>query len=212
MSRANGGPAIEIDNVEQVSTSPASSPGGQAAVLTYGVTRTPADGTAKHYRAEARVETSQFGNGGWMMSCIEVASPVDQFSHDLPTMLAMVNSLRENPEVCAQILRSNANAMQQAQQQQFEQGQQAHRDQMASYDAHNKAWAAGEVDKSRSNADFIETIRGERAVLDTTTGEKGYADLMDAGKVVDELNTHDPGRYQELPLRDELYPVAGQRN
>ena len=152
------------------------------------------------------METAQIGNGGWMMTVTEASAPADSFERDIPTMLAMINSRRENQAVCAQIIHANGVAIADNQKRQFDQGQQAHRDLMASFDAHNKAWAAGEVDKSRQNADVVEVIRGERTVLDTTTGEKGSADLGNVNGIVDQLNANEPGRYQQIPLRDELYP------
>jgi hypothetical protein len=29
-------------------------------------------------------------------------------------------------------------------------------------------------------------------------------------KIVDDLNEHDPGRYRQIPLRDEADPLPGQ--
>ena len=57
-------------------------------------------------------------------------------------------------------------------------------------------------------ADFDETIVGSRDVLDTATGEKTSVDLGNVNAIVDRLNQNDPGRYQQIPLRDELYPLS----
>jgi hypothetical protein len=63
----------------------------------------------------------------------------------------------------------------------------------------------------RSNANFDEMIRGYRTVEDTATGDKTSVDLGDVHQVVQNLNYSDPGRYKEIPLRDELYPLPGQQ-
>jgi hypothetical protein len=91
---------------------------------------------------------------------------------------------------------------------QFEAGQARHRQQMASYDAHNRAWAANQNLQARGNDNFIETIRGTRDVMDTQTGRRQTVDLWDAGRVAQQLNeaTNDPGRFREIPLRDDMNP------
>ena len=204
-----GQPKVSIDHIQQVQALQPNMQGGRAAVVTYNVTQTDSQGQQKHFRATSQVECSLIGSvGAWMVSVSEAAAPTETFDHDWPLMLAMMRSNSENSQVCQQIISSNAKALSDAQQSQFDAGQKAHRDQMAGFDAQNKAWAQNEVQKDRNNADFIEVIRGERAIVDTTTGGKGYADLSDAGKVAEDLNARDPGRYRELPLRDELYSVA----
>ena len=49
-------------------------------------------------------------------------------------------------------------------------------------------------------------IRGYRTVEDTRTGDRTSVDLGNVRDIVDELNQGDPGRYKEIPLRDEFYP------
>ena len=46
-------------------------------------------------------------------------------------------------------------------------------------------------------------IRGQRTVMDTTTGEKQSVDLGNVDGIVNKLNVFQPGRYQQIPLRDE---------
>jgi hypothetical protein len=50
-------------------------------------------------------------------------------------------------------------------------------------------------------------IRGYRTVEDTQTGVKGSVDLGNVDKIVDDLNEREPGRYRQIPLRDEADPV-----
>lgn len=79
----------------------------------------------------------------------------------------------------------------------------------------SQAWRDAEVNdaiKHRSITDFDETIRGIRTVEDTQTGEKTSVNLGDVHQIVDNLNEHDPGRYKEIPLRDEMFPLPGHEN
>ena len=55
--------------------------------------------------------------------------------------------------------------------------------------------------------DFDEVIRGVRTVEDTQTGYRTSVDLGNVNQIVDKLNKHDPGRYIQIPLRDELAPL-----
>jgi hypothetical protein len=81
---------------------------------------------------------------------------------------------------------------------------------MQGFDQHNRQWAADEQQKSRQNADFVETIRGTRTVYDTVIGQSGTADLNYATGVVNSLNaaSNDPNRFVQIPLRDEMYPAT----
>jgi hypothetical protein len=74
---------------------------------------------------------------------------------------------------------------------------------MASFDAYNKSWADRQKSQDRGHADFIETIRGTRTIEDTRTGQRGDADLGWSKETVDTLNEGDPGRFREIPLRDQ---------
>jgi hypothetical protein len=44
-------------------------------------------------------------------------------------------------------------------------------------------------------------------IADTQTGVKGSVDLGNVDKIVDDLNQREPGRYRQIPLRDEADPV-----
>jgi hypothetical protein len=73
-------------------------------------------------------------------------------------------------------------------------------------DRYNEAWRRGENIQDRSFADFDEVIRGYRTVEDTRTGDRTSVDLGNVHDIVEKLNERDPGRYKEIPLRDEMYP------
>jgi len=53
---------------------------------------------------------------------------------------------------------------------------------------------------------------GLRTVQDTRTGEQTQVYLPDVHNIVDAMNAQDPGRYKEIPLRDESHPLAGHEN
>ena len=57
--------------------------------------------------------------------------------------------------------------------------------------------------QSRAAADFDETIRGYRTVEDTRTGQRFSVDLGRVHDFVERRNARDPGRFREIPLRDE---------
>jgi hypothetical protein len=54
-------------------------------------------------------------------------------------------------------------------------------------------------------------IRGVRTVEDTQTGYRTSVDLGNVDQIVDKLNEHDPGRYIQIPLRDEWAPLPEQQ-
>jgi hypothetical protein len=63
-----------------------------------------------------------------------------------------------------------------------------------------------QLESDRSFADVDEGIRGYRKVYDTQTGEESDVNLGDVNGVVNSLNEADPGRYVQVPLRDEVQP------
>ncbi len=206
VSQANRGPAIKIDKLTEMQKVKPNLPNGTAALLTYGVTRITAN-EQKHYRALAQVETDPVGEGAWMFYSVELAAPDKTFDTDVPVMLAMAGSLKGNDAVIEQKTRDAINE----QNRRFAIMQQAHRDQMDSYDRQNKAWERRQTQQARTNADFDEVIRGYRTVENTSTGERTSVNLGNVDKIVDTLNQYDPGRYKQIPLRDEMYPLTPER-
>lgn len=200
-SQRAGGPAVRLDKiVDQQKVTPIS-PNANAALLTYDVTRVTR-GTAKPFRAVAQIETIPVGPGTWMLYAIEGDAPRETFDRDLPVMLAMVKSLKTNDAAIAERTRQEIDA----QNRNFAALQQAHREQVEAFDRYNEAWRRRENIQDRSFADFDEVIRGYRTVEDTRTGEHASVDLGNVRDIVERLNERDPGRYKEIPLRDEMYP------
>ena len=90
--------------------------------------------------------------------------------------------------------------------------QQAHATQQAAFDDYFKSIQRNSLIRDRSATDFDEVIRGVRTVQDTRTGERTSVDLGNVNEIVDKLNEHDPGRYVQIPLRDELFPLPQEPN
>jgi hypothetical protein len=202
MQERSGGPAVRIDNVKTIKEMQPLSPNGKNSVLTYGVTHFE-NGRQQHYQALANVALAPLSNEAFMFWTIEVSAPDATAEQDRPVMMAMVNSWKVNNEA----LQRNTNQARADSKAAFEAGQAAHRDRVAAFDN----YLAGQNDKSvrqaRSVDDFVETIRGTRDVQDTSTGRMAPADLGSVDHIVDTLNRNDPGRYIQVPLRDQADPL-----
>jgi hypothetical protein len=220
MTARKGGSPFQIDKPALLEEMRPNLAGGKAARVSYGITEKGTDGRVKHYRAEAYLETSQVVQGAWMMMGVILRAPDATFERDLPTMRAMALSLKENAEVIGQKSQEALNAQnqwfqaqQQAHRQQvegFERQQQAHREVTKAQDRQNKNWEKNQNATSRSHDDFDEVLRGYRTVEDTRSGVKTSVDLGNVDVVVDKLNEADPGRYRQIPLRDEMDPLPAR--
>jgi hypothetical protein len=162
------------------------------------------------------------------------AAPDATFDHDLPIMMAIVQSEKVNQDRAMQVgLQQNQQAYQAGQQMlaaqqsqfqamnnmykqnaqtQFDIHEQQQAQTQAGYDAHNQQFRDDQLQRSRNAADFNESIIGTRTIYDTVTGQSGYANLTDVNGVVDSLNQAalDPNRFVQIPLRDQLYPLPGK--
>jgi hypothetical protein len=216
MSVKQGGPARTVDHLTKV----VDQNNGQMQVLRYGVTETAPGGVSKHYLAMAWVGVSPVPPGMFMMTFTQVRAPDGTFERDKPVMFQMLNSLKSNDGA---IQRKSSRELA-AQKQNFEAQQARMRTQQAANDAQHKqywehqkamdeshkAFADRQRDQDRQNDNFDEYIRGVRTVEDTQSGVKTSVDLGNVDKVVDALNEGDPGRYKQIPLRDEAHPLPGQ--
>ena len=118
-------------------------------------------------------------------------------------MLAIATSLKTDPEA---VQRATSRAID-AQNQNFQAMQRAHATQQAAFDDYLKSVQRNSLIRERSAIDFDEVIRGYRTVEDTRTGYRSSVDLGNVDQIVDRLNEHDPGRYIQIPLRDEMAPL-----
>jgi hypothetical protein len=202
ITQARGGPAVSVDSVQVVQQLPPNLPNGNAALVSYCVTSVTA-GRQERSKALARIEVGPISNDSFMLYAAGVAAPEPTFAQDLPVMLAICNSLKEN----SALIRQKTAAAIDAQNRNFAALQQSHREQTQAFDSYLASVQRSSTVRSRSVDDFAEVIRGYRTVEDTTTGTRTSVDLGHVDRVVDDLNRHDPGRYRQIPLRDEMDPL-----
>jgi hypothetical protein len=205
MNQNNGRPTLTLDHVTELRPAKSLSPRGRAVFANYGVTLS-ANGQQIHRLALAQLEVNPITNDSFKFGLLSLAAPDATYKQDLPTMIAIANSLQENAAVFAQQTRTTIDGMNQR----FAAQQAAQRKVEAANDEHNQDVAQNQLITQRSNDNEDEIIRGVRTVQDTQTGEKTSVDLGNVDQVVDNLNATDPGRYKEIPLRDEVDPLPGQ--
>jgi hypothetical protein len=188
MSVAGGGPQMTFDNFVQRANAPSSMPQGSAAIVTFGVTETTRRGGPQHYLSLARIETAPSTRGSWMMQMTESRAPDATFERDLPTMKAMVSSLRINAAASRQA--TSRRVAQIKQKNQLADERRA--DILRTSDGYQK-----------NNDDAVEVLRGTTTIEDTNTGERAGVNLDDSSAIVDGLNKGDPNRYRQIRLRDQ---------
>ncbi len=203
-----GGPTVTLDNLATQQKLPASpqAPNAQAAILTYGATLSQG-GRQSHLLATTQVILTPMSNETFLLWMTEVAAPDASFQQQLPAMVAMVNSWKTNGAA----MQANTDKWIADSNARFQAGQAAHKDLVNTYDRYNQAQADNAVTRARGVDDFVETIRGERTVQDTRTGTNTSVDLGNVDNVVNNLNQGDPGRYIQVPLRDQADPLPGGR-
>jgi hypothetical protein len=199
-SQMANGPALSLDQIIDSHPAPANLPNGQAALVQYLIIK----GDQK-FHCIAQIETYPLGPQGWGVFFSELAAPAATFDHDAPTMWAIARSFKTNDAVIAQKTQQQI----QANNQRFAAFEQSMKEKQDSFDSYMQSVKNRELVNSRTNADFDEVIRGYRTVEDTSTGEHTSVDLGKVDDVVNKLNEADPGRYKQIPLRDEEYPVPG---
>ncbi len=215
-SARSGGPALSLDSLKVQEERPSTAPGGRAAVLLWGAVEQASDGTRRHVKGMTLFDMAPTTSSSFLVMVTQARGPDALYDRDLPVMLAMTRSLRTNDQQIAQQSQRAVSARQEW----FKNQQAAHRQQVAGYDAHNRAWAQQQAAadarnrdwesrqnaQARRNDDFDEVLRGYRTVEDTRTGEKTSVTLGNVDKLVEDLNVGDPNRYRQIPLRDEMDP------
>jgi hypothetical protein len=202
LSAKQGGPTRTVDHLVRVDDPKHVLASAQITVLRYGVTETAPGGSSKHYQGMTWMGVGPVRNGTFFVSLSGMRAPDATFEKDKPVMFEMLTSLKTNDAV----VQRKASKELAAQNQRFEAQQRAMRAQQAANDAQHQQFWDSQREKARSNDNFDEYIRGVRTVEDTQTGVKTSVDLGNVTKIVDDLNAHDPGRYREIPLRDEVNP------
>lgn len=207
MSLRNGGPALRLERMlADPGPVPSSFPGGQAASLYFALSRTK-NGQSVLYRSRCNMESWPVGPGAWSLTWTELAAPDQIFERDLPIMAAIVTSLKTDPRA---MQRETGRAIQ-AMNRRFEAYQRAHATRVQAFDDYFQAQQRNSIIRDRVAADFDEVIRGQRTVEDTRTGQRHSVDLGNVTEIVEELNRPDPGRFVEIPLRDEVAPLPPAR-
>jgi hypothetical protein len=172
-------------------------PGAQAAIIEMKSTRTT-NGVAKKFHSVQRFNVYSF-NGGqdtWSYFGSQLNAPEESFNQDFPVMNETLISLKENA--------AGISAKGAAEQKQVDQIQAQTNRMTAQTNATIANMQQQQLESDRSFADVDEGIRGYRQVYDTQTGDEADVNLGDVNGVVNALNETDPGRYVQVPLRDEV--------
>jgi hypothetical protein len=208
-SVAAGQPPMRLVQIVSASNAPAQMPNGRAALMTYLIDHGQGASAVRH-EALGQIETYPLGGDGsqaWGVYMTELAAPQSHYDADLPTMMAIAKSLKTNDAAVAQqtqqaIAQSN---------QRFAAFERSMKEKNDAFDSYMQSVRNRELVNERTNADFDEVIRGYRTVEDTSTGYRTSVDLGNVHDVVEKLNEADPGRYKEIPLKDEMAPLPGQQ-
>jgi hypothetical protein len=201
ISRANGGPTTTVDEIVNQKPIPGipGVPGSQAAIIEMKSTKTT-NGVVKKFHSVQQFCVYSF-NGGrdtWSYFAAQLNAPEETFKQDYPVMNAILISLKEN---AAGIQAKGA-----AEQKQADAINAQTNRMVAATNANIAHMQQQQLESDRSFADVDEGIRGYRKVYDSQTGEEADVNLGDVNGVVNALNETDPGRYVQVPLRDEVGP------
>jgi hypothetical protein len=201
IQRTRGGPTTTVDEVVNQKPVPVgpSMPDGHAAIIELKTTKTT-NGVAQKFHSVQQFAVYTF-NGGqdtWGYFGAQLNGPEETFKQDFPIMNAIDASLKENAAAI--------NAKGAAEQKQADQIVEQTNKMTADTDATIGRMQQQQLDADRSFADVDEGIRGYREVYDTQTGEQADVNLGDVDGIVNALNESDPGRYVQIPLRDQVQP------
>jgi hypothetical protein len=199
ISRAKGGPTNTVDEIVSQKAIPAMPgvPNARAAIIEMKSTRTT-NGVAKKFHSVQQFSVYTF-NGGqdtWSYFASQLQGPEETFKQDFPVMNEILISLKENA--------AGINAKGAAEQKQADAINAQTNRMVAATNANIARMQQQQLESDRSFADVDEGIRGYRKVYDTQTGEESDVNLGDVNGVVNALNDADPGRYVQVPLRDEV--------
>ncbi len=198
----SGGPAFQLDSLQVVEERKPMNPGGRCQVVTWGVTEQRRDGRRAHFKVMAVLELSPVPPATYMVMVTKVRAPDALYARDLPVMQQMTRSFQVDD---ARVGVVNDGELR-TRQDWFRRQQEGHAEQERAFDAQHRGWERDQNLRARANDDFTEVFRGYRTVEDGNTGERASVSLGDVDRLVDDLNAQDPGRYRQIPLRDELDP------
>jgi hypothetical protein len=204
-SQAAGQPTYRINQVVSSEQARPYMQGGVAATVVSDVTQIDPSGAESHRQRCSRIELDPMMQGSFLYSTVDLEAPSDTFDKDIPVMLAICASLKPNYAVMDAQSRQRIDA----QNSWFSAEQYAHNTVVAANNEYIQDQDHNANIRDRSFADADEEIIYQRTMLDTQTGERTSENLGDIDTIVDKLNENDPGRFVEIPLRDELYPTDG---
>jgi hypothetical protein len=197
IQRAKGGPTTTVDEVVSQKPFQSGMPNAHGAIIELKTTKTTS-GVAKQFHSVQQFSVYSFNGGqdSWSYFASQLNAPEETFKQDFPVMNAIFASLHENAAAI--------NAKGAAEQRQADQIMAQTNRMVAASNANIAQMQQQEVEADKSFADVDEGIRGYRKVYDTQTGEESDVNLGDVNGVVNALNETDPGRYVQVPLRDEV--------
>ncbi len=113
-SEFNNGPSLALDRIISSQDLPCQVPNGKRALITYAFTKT-LNGQSTAYRTQIVLVTAPLqGTDAWMwFARYSVQAPDSTFDHDLPTMMAMVNSEKVDQNRAMQVANARNQQMQQ---------------------------------------------------------------------------------------------------
>lgn len=166
-----------------IETSPRQWPGGQAAMI-------DAEWLLENTSPQQFRSISLFGMqpgyaGNWTYYCSSVSAPINLFTQNISTLLAVWQSWRVAAQVHQERIRDALNDMREVNQI----INQVHDQQQDSFDA--------------ISADWTESIRGTTNIADAEVGELHEVPLYDVEQIVERLNeVAGYTRYEHIPLRN----------
>ena len=199
IQQTRGGPTTTVDEVvnQQPRLPGPGMTNGHEAVIELAVTQTTKGVAQKFHSVQIfAVYTFNGGQSTWNYYGSQEMAPEETYKQDLPVMNAIFDSLKENA--------AGINAKGAAEQQQVNQIVNQTRQMTAGVNATIAQMNSQEIQSEKSFADVDEGIRGYRKVYDSQTGDEADVNLGDVNGVVNALNEADPGRYVQVPLRDEV--------
>lgn len=203
MSRAQGLATYQVQRIESEKQIQPSMQGAMAAVVVSDLSRTDTNGNTTQLRRLSRIELDPLMQGNFMYASVDLEAPLETFDKDLPVMLEICASLKPNYEVVAGENRQRMDA----QNAWFAGEQAAHNTQVSGGEDYIHGQEVDSNIRDRCFADSDEELIFSRTMLDTATGERTSENLGDIDDIVAKLNENDPGRFVEIPLRDELFPA-----
>jgi hypothetical protein len=204
ISVQNGGPALKLRRIIATRPVQVSTPNAQGQRIYFSFLKVTGN-NVEHCKSIGQMVVYPLGQGSWGFFYGSLEGPDATFGHDLPIMMEIAQSWKLNDQVV------EAHTQQQiaAQNRWFNSFEAAQKEKQDAFDQFEADTQHNQLIEARSNDNFDEIIRGYRTVEDTETGDKTSVDLGNVDQVVNSLNAGDPGRYIQIPLRDEADPLPG---